>query len=50
MFCLADEIRDVLVRRFRKPGDHFHVLLELFDELLMFLIAPSGTQGSQLVS
>jgi hypothetical protein len=45
MLGFADEIGYVLIGRFREPRDHAHVLLELLDKLLVFLVPPSRAQS-----
>jgi hypothetical protein len=38
----------VLIRHINVFADHFHVLFEIFDEFLVFLIAPGRAQRVQL--
>jgi hypothetical protein len=46
---LPHQIRNMLIVRLDESGDHFHVLLELSAELLLFLIAPGVAQIAQLI-
>src|SRR5688572_29149155 len=45
---LAHQKRNVLLVRFDKPTHGFYVLLKLFHELLVLLIAPGGTKVDHL--
>jgi hypothetical protein len=47
-FRFAEQERGVFVGGFDRAADELHVLLELFGELLLLLIAPSGAQGVKL--
>jgi hypothetical protein len=47
-FGFAHQVGDVLVGRFGEASQHLHLLLEIFQKLFMFLIAPRAAQTGEL--